>query len=115
MQNTSIVTASPAEGRAVNAGDVIAQMRTRSSRLTQFAAELDQLRKKGSAPISFSSSLRRAWIRPARRRWLSPADHRPDQADEQDAGRPVVRGERHGGGGRKLDVRGGHPVGARVW
>jgi TP901 family phage tail tape measure protein len=47
MQNASIITESPVEGRGVNASDVIAQMRTRVQQAQQFASELDQLRKKG--------------------------------------------------------------------
>lgn len=47
MQSASIITASPDESRAVNAGDVIAQMRDKVAAAQQFAAELDQLKKKG--------------------------------------------------------------------
>lgn len=47
MQNASIVTASPDEGRAVNATDVLANMKAQVQQATQFAANLDQLRKKG--------------------------------------------------------------------
>ncbi|MEE4546779.1 phage tail tape measure protein [Streptomyces sp. V4-01] len=47
MQSASIITASPEEGRGVNAGDVLAQMQQRVQAAQQFAAELDDLRKKG--------------------------------------------------------------------
>lgn len=47
MQNASIITASPDEGRAVNTNDVLANMRNQVQQATQFAANLDALRKKG--------------------------------------------------------------------
>ncbi|SFF11379.1 phage tail tape measure protein, TP901 family, core region [Actinacidiphila alni] len=47
MQNASIITQSPDEGRAVNANDVLDQMRDRVQAAKAFAAELDELHKKG--------------------------------------------------------------------
>jgi TP901 family phage tail tape measure protein len=47
MQSASVITQSPDEGRAVNANDVVEQMRDKVQQATQFAAELEQLRKKG--------------------------------------------------------------------
>jgi hypothetical protein len=47
MQSASIVTQSPDEGRAVNATDVLANMRSQVQQATQFDANLDALRKKG--------------------------------------------------------------------
>ncbi|MFJ2630827.1 phage tail tape measure protein [Streptomyces sp. NPDC087422] len=47
MQNASIITASPDEGRAVATTDILAQMRQRVQAAKDFASELNQLRKKG--------------------------------------------------------------------
>jgi TP901 family phage tail tape measure protein len=47
MQGASIITASPDEGRAVNTSDVLANMRAQVQANSQFASELNQLRKKG--------------------------------------------------------------------
>ncbi|MEV0090471.1 phage tail tape measure protein [Streptomyces sp. NPDC050738] len=47
MQGTSVVTAAPDESRAVNASDVVANMQAQVQKGRAFAAELDQLRKKG--------------------------------------------------------------------
>jgi TP901 family phage tail tape measure protein len=47
MQSASIITTSPNEARSLNANDVLAQMQKRVQAARQFAAELDQLRKKG--------------------------------------------------------------------
>jgi TP901 family phage tail tape measure protein len=47
LQSASIITESPDEGRAVNATDVLANMRTQVQQAVQFSADLDTLRKKG--------------------------------------------------------------------
>lgn len=47
MQGVSIIGTSPDAGRAANAGDILTQMRDKVQKATQFAAELDQLRRMG--------------------------------------------------------------------
>jgi hypothetical protein len=47
MQGASIITTGAPDGRPVNTNDVISQMQDKVKQATQFAAELEQLRKKG--------------------------------------------------------------------
>lgn len=47
LQGASVITASPDESRAVNASDVVKQMRDQAAKAKAFAAQLAQLKKKG--------------------------------------------------------------------
>ncbi|WP_329140872.1 phage tail tape measure protein [Streptomyces sp. NBC_00670] len=47
MQGVSVVTESPAEGRAVNSFDIVTQMRAQAAKVTEFARNLKALKSKG--------------------------------------------------------------------